>query len=89
MAKKKITITVDPDTVDRASRLVGGASTSGLIDRALRELIRVETVRRDIVAYRAQPPDEIEALIGATPVDHHDLTDDTHWDALYGGDDQP
>lgn len=83
MAKDKTTITVDRAKVEEVRRLTGAASTSAAVDLALAELIRKERIRRDVDAYRTNPPSEAEAALAAVNPNWADLADDTDWDALY------
>jgi uncharacterized membrane protein len=84
MSKEKVTITLDRECVDAVRSLTGAASTSAAIDLALRELIRAERLRRDVLAYTAVPPtDEEIALSRSTTQGWNDLIDDTDWEALY------
>ena len=82
MAKQKVTITLDRAKADEARDLVGGTSTSDVIDVALDRLIRAERLRRDIDAYRRIPPGDTDLLI-ALQADTSGLADDTDWAALY------
>lgn len=82
MAKKKVTITLDPAKADKARDLLGAASTSEAIDLALDRLIRAERLRRDIEAYRNIPLTEDELQL-ASFEPGTDLDDDTDWEALY------
>ena len=86
MAKQKVTITLDRAKAAEAGSLVGSSSTSEVIDVALDRLIRAERLRRDITAYRDQPPSDTEAVL-ALLADSSGLVDDTDWEALY--DDEP
>ncbi|HEV8636397.1 MAG TPA: type II toxin-antitoxin system VapB family antitoxin [Chloroflexota bacterium] len=82
MAKEKVTITLDRSKAEDARALLGGGSTSEVIDLALDRLIRAERLRRDIAAYRRVPPtdEDVElASLAATA----GLDDDTDWEALY------
>lgn len=53
-----------------------------VIDLALDRLIEGEILRRDVAAYRRQPPSVEEAAI-AQVADHSGLADDVDWEALY------
>lgn len=86
MAKQKVTITLDRAKADEARSLVGGTSTSQVVDVALDRLIRAERLRRDIAAYRDHPPSDTEDVL-ALLADSSGLADDTDWEALY--DDEP
>lgn len=82
MAKRKVTITLDPDKAHRARSLTGAASTSGVIDLALDNLIRRRLLEDDIAAYRRTPSTSEDQQI-AKHSDPPDLDDDTDWAALY------
>lgn len=82
MAKRKVTITIDPEKAERARSLTGAATTSGVVDLALDALIRRTQLANDIAAYRSTPTTAEEtqiALHSAAP----DLSDDTDWINLY------
>jgi hypothetical protein len=82
MAKEKATITLDRAKAEEARVLVGAESTSAVVDVALDRLIRFERLRRDIAAYRANPPTDDEMAL-AELADTGLLGDDTDWEALY------
>lgn len=82
MAKQKVTITLDRAKADEARALVGSTSTSEVIGVALDRLIRAERLRRDISAYRALPPSDMDVVL-ALSADTSGLADDTDWEALY------
>ncbi|CAN5828549.1 hypothetical protein BH23ACT12_BH23ACT12_01330 [soil metagenome] len=82
MAKKKVTITLDPGKAERARTLTGATSTSGVIDLALDRLIKSEALSRDIDAYRRIPSTQEEGRI-AEQGDLSGLNDDTDWLSLY------
>ncbi len=82
MAKRKVTITIDPEKADRARGLTGVATTSGVVDLALDTLIRRTQLQNDIAAYRRTPSTEDEMQI-ALQSEPPDLADDTDWLALY------
>jgi hypothetical protein len=84
MAKQKVTITLDRAKADEARSLAGVATTSEVIDVALGWLIRAERLRRDIGAYRRQPPTDADVAL-ALLADDTGLGDDTDWEALYDG----
>jgi hypothetical protein len=84
MAREKVTITLDRAKVEQARELVGGRSTSEVIDTALSRLIHAERLRRDIEAYTRQPTTAGEAALADLPV-QLDLDDDEiDYDAIYG-----
>jgi hypothetical protein len=82
MARDKITISLDRTKADEAARMVGAPSTSAVIDVALDRLLRAERLRRDIDAYRRQPPTAGETAIAALG-DSSGVEDDTDWELLY------
>jgi hypothetical protein len=82
MAKDKVTITLDRAKAEHARALVGAGSTSEVIDIALERLLRAESLRRDIAAYRQQPQTGADVSLAQLAPDV-DLADDTDWDALY------
>jgi len=83
MAKRKATITVDPEKLGEARRLSGAGSNSETIDRALGALIRRERLRQDVAAYAGQPQTREEIALTEQVPDWDGLQDDTDWDALY------
>jgi hypothetical protein len=84
MAKSKATITIDKAKMAKAAELIGGRSMSEVIDTALERLIQTEQLRRDIAAYRRQPPTEEERAFGNIPMKLDLGDDDVDYDALYG-----
>jgi hypothetical protein len=84
MARDKATITLDRDKVARAASLVGGRSTSEVIDMALDRLIRAEELRRDVAAYARQPLGDDELAITDLPVEFDLADEDVDYEALYG-----
>ncbi len=84
MARRKTTITLDPAKVDAAVGLTGASSTSSVIDLALDRLIAVERLRRDLIAYGHDAPDDAEIALGTLPVAFDLDDDDVDYDALYG-----
>lgn len=82
MARQKVTITLDRAKATTAIALVGAASTSEVIDVALDRLIRAERLRRDMAAYREQPPSDADFAL-ALMADGAGVADDTDWEALY------
>ena len=83
MAKEKVTITLDRGTVSEVIRLTGATSTSAVIDRALRELLRSERTRQDVEAYIRTPQTTEETELLKHQPTLSDLDDDTDWAALY------
>jgi len=83
MAKVKTTITVDRAKIDEVQRLTGITSVSAAIDLALRELIRVQRLRRDLAAYGRMTVTDDEVALARTTPSWADLADDTDWDAVY------
>jgi hypothetical protein len=82
MPKAKVTITLDRAKAEEARSLTGAATTSAVIDLALRELIRSERIRHDVEAYERMPL-TAEELAMATAMQPPVDDDDTDWDALY------
>lgn len=82
MGRDKVTITLDRSKAADARSLTEARSTSEVIDIALSRLIRAERLRRDIVAYRRQPPTSAELDL-ALLSDTGGIADDTDWEALY------
>jgi len=84
MARDKVTITLDRDKAEKAMRLSGQQTMSGVIDKALSEFIRTERNRRDAEIYERMPVTEDEFMtIGlGGPLDLGD--DDIDYEELYG-----
>lgn len=62
MARGKVTITLDRDKAEKAMRLSGQRTVSGVIDKALDDYIRTERNRRDAEIYERMPITEDEIL---------------------------
>lgn len=86
MARDKATITVDRAKLEQVRALTGASSASQAIDLALAEVIRLDRVRKDIAAYRRQPPSDAEISLAPLRPGWPDLEDDTDWNAVYGDD---
>lgn len=84
MAREKATITLDRAKVEEARTLIGGRSTSDVIDTALARLIQTERLRRDIEAYSRQPVTAGELALADLPVQLDLGDDDVDYEALYG-----
>ncbi len=69
--------------MDEVRRLTGAASVSAAIDLALRELIRVARLRRDLAAYGAIAVTDDEVALARITPSWVDLADDTDWGSLY------
>jgi Bacterial antitoxin of type II TA system, VapB len=84
MARGKVTITLDRDKADKAMRLSGRQTVSGVIDAALDEYIRAERTRRDVEAYQRMPvtDDELRTIDLGGKSGLGD--DDVDYAALYG-----
>ena len=84
MARGKVTITLDRDKAEKAMRLSGQQTVSGVIDAALDEYIRTERTRRDVEAYERMPvtEDEFRTFDLGGKLDLGD--DDVDYAALYG-----
>jgi hypothetical protein len=83
MAREKATITLDRAKLNEARELVGGRSTSEVIDTALARLIQAERLRRDIAAYSRQPTTASEMTLADQPVQLDLGDDDFDYEALY------
>lgn len=84
MARRKATVTLDREKVERARVLTGSKSMSDVIDVALDRLIRTERLRRDVEAYSKQPPTDEERRAGDLSVALDLGDDDIDYAALYG-----
>jgi hypothetical protein len=86
MARQKVTITLDRSKAESARSLVGATSTSEVVDIALDRLIRLERLRRDVMAYGRVPPttSDVELALLAGNV----ALDETDWESLYLEDDE-
>jgi hypothetical protein len=82
MARDKATITLDRAKVEEARGLVGGRSTSEVIDTALARLIQAERLRRDIEAYSRRPMTAGEVALADLPVQLDLGDDDIDYQAL-------
>jgi hypothetical protein len=76
---------LDRDKVERARKLVGGASMSEVIDLALERLIHAERLRRDVASYAARPLTDDELRVADLPVDFDLDDEDVDYERLYGG----
>jgi hypothetical protein len=87
VARGKVTITLDRDKAEKAMRLGGQRTVSGVIDTALDEYIRNERNRRDAEIYQRVPitPDEFSAIGLGGPFNLDD--DDVDYAELYGFED--
>jgi hypothetical protein len=84
MAKQKVTITLDRRKVADARTLIGGTSTSQVIDVALDRLLHTERLRRDIAAYRHRPVGPDEAWADELPVEFDLGDDEVDYEKDYG-----
>jgi hypothetical protein len=84
MQREKATITLDRAKVRDAMDLTGRRTMSEAIDLALDRLIRSERLRRDVAAYRRQPPSEEETALAALRVQLDLDDDDVDYEGLYG-----
>ncbi len=84
MARDKATVTLDRAKVQDAMDLTGGRSMSEVIDIALDRLIRVEQLRRDVVAYARQPLSDDEVALADMRVTLDLDDEDVDYEALYG-----
>ena len=81
MPKSKLSVTLDPETLNRARALVDVSSVSELLDIALERLIRTEQERQHVAGYVLTPPDHDLEEFARTPRDA--IVDDVDWAALY------
>jgi hypothetical protein len=82
MPKSKLSVTLDPVTLERARELIEVSSVSQLLDVALARLIESEEERLHIAGYVRTPTTrEFEPL---ADVERLPLEDDVDWAALYG-----
>jgi hypothetical protein len=82
MAKSKLSVSLDPSTMERARALVDVSSVSELLDVALHRLIETEEERRHIDGY-VRVPDSGE-FHGLATTPRKPLNDDVDWGTLYG-----
>ena len=84
VARGKVTITLDRDKAEKAMRLSGRQTVSGVIDAALDDYIRAERNRRDAEIYERMPitEDEFHGDYAGGKLDLGD--DDVDYEALYG-----
>lgn len=68
MTRQKATITLDRAKARNAMALVEVHTMSEVIDLALDRLIRAERLRRDVAAYGAAAPTELDAALADVPV---------------------
>lgn len=84
MAKRKVSVTLDPIKVTQARELLGTASLSELLDVALDRLIVDELERRHAAGYLRHPPEPDEDAWAEVPRDPTEIADDVDWAHLYG-----
>jgi hypothetical protein len=82
MAKTKLSVSLDPDTIQRAKALVQVASVSDLLDIALGRLIQTEEERQHVAGYLKNPVDQEFATLAEAGRDA--IADDVDWAELYG-----
>ena len=84
VARGKVTITLDRDKAEKAMRLSGRQTVSGVIDAALDEYIRTTRNQRDAEIYERMPitEDEFPGDYAGGKLDLGD--DDVDYEALYG-----
>jgi Arc/MetJ family transcription regulator len=82
VTKAKITVSIDQDVLARAKDLFGDQSTSSVLEKALRDLVRAASNQRDAEMYRRIPLSEDELSLASYQPTYETL-DDTDWDALY------
>ncbi len=83
MSRQKATVTLDRGKANVAKALIRAKSLSETIDVALEQLIRSESLRRDIAAYKGEPPTEHELALANLPVKFELDDDDVDYDAIY------
>ncbi len=84
MARGKVTITLDRDKAEKAMRLGGQRTVSGVIDKALDDYIRNARNQRDAEIYERMPftEDEILGEYAGGKLDLGD--DDVDYAEMYG-----
>ncbi len=82
MAKSKLSVSLDPDRLERAQELVHAASVSELLDIALIRMIEQETERRHIAGYLRIPAGD--EFVQWSVASRSNDTDEVDWAALYG-----
>jgi hypothetical protein len=83
MAREKATITIDRSKLRQLQDLIGVESMSDAIDVALTQVIRLQQLRQDVAAYRAQPQGADEFALGGIPMTLDLDDDEVDYDALY------
>jgi hypothetical protein len=81
VSKSKLSVTLDPKTVERARALVHVSSVSELLDVALDRLIRTEEERQRVAGYVRVPVEDDFVSFAQSPRDA--IVDDVDWAALY------
>jgi hypothetical protein len=84
MAKQKVTITLDRRKMADVRALIGGKSTSQVIEVALDRLLAAERLRRDIAAYGHDPATVQEGWGAEVPVEFDLADDDVDYEKDYG-----
>jgi hypothetical protein len=82
MAKSKLSVSLDPNAIDRARALVTVSSVSELLDVALQQLIRSEEERQHVAGYVRSPVGN--EFVELADVRRDPIADDVDWAALYG-----
>jgi hypothetical protein len=82
LAKSKLSVTLDPNAIDRARALVTVSSVSELLDVALQQLIRSEEERQHVAGYVRSPVGN--EFVELADVRRDPIADDVDWAALYG-----
>jgi post-segregation antitoxin (ccd killing protein) len=81
MTKSKLSVTLDPETLNRARALVNVGSVSELLDVALERLIQTELERQHIAGYVRIPAGD--EFVDFANIPRHPIADDVDWAALY------
>jgi hypothetical protein len=84
MAREKATVTIDRDKLEQARALIRVRTMSDTIDVALDRLIQTEQLRRDVAAYRREPPTADELELTDLPLELDLDDDDVDYEAVYG-----
>lgn len=82
MAKSKLSVSIDPDKLERAQSLVDAPSVSELLDIALTCLIESQQERNHVEGYLRCPVDHEFTDWSAIP--RREIHDDVDWASLYG-----
>jgi hypothetical protein len=81
VAKSKLSVTLNLETIEKARALVTVSSVSELLDVALERLIRTEEEAQHVAGYVRTPADADFITFAQTSRDA--ILDDVDWAALY------